>query len=547
MPFRARGAPISGGPDPDRACFVIGPAVLGSAVGCTVNAATIDAWLHELRRRNAKRTATFLCPDQGPTGDGRVLHCCPDGYLSILVLAEICEACGWSPSLALPILADCVERTVFVLGWNDACLWWASGPNPSWKPDDPRRRHPRPGPRSEPERAATRRRTDDRAKRRHPRRVRRPSTRRFDPLLGDRDNILIPANGDVMFYGDGGAGKTTLCLDLACHLAAGTTGSASPIPAPPRAARRERRAAPLFRESRTANSTPGPRRRSATGCASSRSRGPRSLPAKPTANCASPADRRPRRRRRHHRPARRLRHERRRHPRKRSAQFLALCADVRHRAGRPVTFVLIHHENKGGKVSGAWEGAGDTLLHVTGRGPAAPASTSRRPAGRRPGTPRRSNCVGPTAKGSRSSTSPEITDDDLAERILAAIAEHPGTGWNNVRQDPSVSATQRRQRCATGCSPTAASSTSSASTGVDNALDHCPETAAGAPAPRRRPRHHASASGAGRRRDADCVRRGRAENESASLRPDLRRDAGRDADLVGDPRQLELDPTEGDR
>ena len=33
-------------------------------------------------------------------------------------------------------------------------------------------------------------------------------------------------------------------------------------------------------------------------------------------------------------------------------------------AGRPVDFVLIHHENKGGKVSGAWEGAGDTLLHV---------------------------------------------------------------------------------------------------------------------------------------------------------------------------------------
>ena len=32
--------------------------------------------------------------------------------------------------------------------------------------------------------------------------------------------------------------------------------------------------------------------------------------------------------------------------------------------------ILIHHENKGGTVSGAWEGAGDTLLHATvhGRG-----------------------------------------------------------------------------------------------------------------------------------------------------------------------------------
>jgi len=28
-----------------------------------------------------------------------------------------------------------------------------------------------------------------------------------DPLLGDKDQVLIPANGDVMMYGDGGAGK----------------------------------------------------------------------------------------------------------------------------------------------------------------------------------------------------------------------------------------------------------------------------------------------------------------------------------------------------
>lgn len=44
--------------------------------------------------------------------------------------------------------------------------------------------------------------------------------------------------------------------------------------------------------------------------------------------------------------------------------FLALVNDVRARAGRRFANVLIHHENRGGKVSGAWEGAGDTLLHV---------------------------------------------------------------------------------------------------------------------------------------------------------------------------------------
>jgi hypothetical protein len=39
-------------------------------------------------------------------------------------------------------------------------------------------------------------------------------------------------------------------------------------------------------------------------------------------------------------------------------------AEFRRRSGRSLTVVLIHHENKGGKVSGAFEGAGDTLLHT---------------------------------------------------------------------------------------------------------------------------------------------------------------------------------------
>ena len=45
-------------------------------------------------------------------------------------------------------------------------------------------------------------------------------------LVGDADEALIPEGGDVMFYGDGGAGKTTLSIDLACHLAAAIRGSA---------------------------------------------------------------------------------------------------------------------------------------------------------------------------------------------------------------------------------------------------------------------------------------------------------------------------------
>jgi len=44
---------------------------------------------------------------------------------------------------------------------------------------------------------------------------------------------------------------------------------------------------------------------------------------------------------------------------------MAEVAKFRRRSGRRLLVVLIHHENKGGKVSGAWEGVGDTLLHAS--------------------------------------------------------------------------------------------------------------------------------------------------------------------------------------
>jgi hypothetical protein len=102
---------------------------LGSALDRTSNRDTVDAtddgWVAELRRRKAAlaEATGVLEPDQGPTSDGRVLHRCPDGYTSILTLAEVCEACGWSPSLPLPELDECAERLVFVLGRGDAPLW----------------------------------------------------------------------------------------------------------------------------------------------------------------------------------------------------------------------------------------------------------------------------------------------------------------------------------------------------------------------------------------------------------------------------------------
>jgi hypothetical protein len=53
-----------------------------------------------------------------------------------------------------------------------------------------------------------------------------------EPLLGDEQNTVLSAGGALVVYGDGGAGKTTLELDLVFHLAPASRGSDSLSRAP---------------------------------------------------------------------------------------------------------------------------------------------------------------------------------------------------------------------------------------------------------------------------------------------------------------------------
>lgn len=55
-----------------------------------------------------------------------------------------------------------------------------------------------------------------------------------EPLVGSENQVLIPEGGDAMIYGDGGASKTTLGIDLGCHLAAGDEWLEAPVPKPVR-------------------------------------------------------------------------------------------------------------------------------------------------------------------------------------------------------------------------------------------------------------------------------------------------------------------------
>src|SRR4029079_16559098 len=76
--------------------------------------------------------------------------------------------------------------------------------------------------------------------------------------------------------------------------------------------------------------------------------------------------------------------------------FTLLVQDVRELSTRPVHILHIHHENRGGQVSGAWEGAGETRSSTSRRkAPAAPGSSSKRPAGHPAGTSKPFNSSGP--------------------------------------------------------------------------------------------------------------------------------------------------------
>ena len=187
-------------------------------------------------------------------------------------------------------------------------------------------------------------------------------------LVGDPDNVLIPEGGDVMFYGDGGAGKTTLSIDLACHLAAGQDWLEIPVSRPVRVLIIENEGPrPLLRKKL---------RRKAQAWKGASLEGRISVFERPWGQFTFATDQ----------WRAELAQIVKAHeidvliagPLTRIgmdsagtlqevAAFLRLIQDVRAQS-RPLTVGLIHHEGKNGTVSGAWEGSGDTLLHVEARG-----------------------------------------------------------------------------------------------------------------------------------------------------------------------------------
>ena len=165
-----------------------------------------------------------------------------------------------------------------------------------------------------------------------------------------------------MIYGDGGTSKTTLAIDCACHIAAGDEWIGAPVPKPVRVGLVEAEGPrALFRRKL---------RRKLDQWEGSEIGDRLQVLESPWATFTFPSTDQMATEVAEHEldvmivgPLSRVGTDE--HGTLQEVRdFMGRVDEFRARTGRRLTVILVHHENKGGAVSGAWEGAGDTLLHA---------------------------------------------------------------------------------------------------------------------------------------------------------------------------------------
>lgn len=116
-------------------------------------------------------------------------------------------------------------------------------------------------------------------------------------------------------------------------------------------------------------------------------------------------------------------------------RFEEHVAELREFVERPFAVALVHHENRAGQVSGAWERFPDTLMHVTpqGNGRTRVFWQKARWAGGLHGTS--TQLVWADAGETfQVEERQEVTEDGIAEQLLAAVRDHPGSSWRALRE-----------------------------------------------------------------------------------------------------------------
>ena len=156
--------------------------------------------------------------------------------------------------------------------------------------------------------------------------------------------------------------------------------------------------------------------------------------------------------------------------------FMALIEDVQDRAEQAVAFQILHHENRAGQVSGAWEAVPDLLVHIQGQGHGRLRVFWQKA--------RWSSLLHQTAltltwadaEGFAVEEKPELDDDTIAEKLLTAITADPGIGWTRVVEQTRGIANPRRKAVRDQLLHAGRIVNVGKNEGGDEVLlDHCPE------------------------------------------------------------------------
>jgi hypothetical protein len=273
-----------------------------------------------------------------------------------------------------------------------------------------------------------------------------------EALVGENEAAaLIPEDGDVMFYGNGGAGKTTLAIDLACHVAAGDDWLGIPVGRPARVLLIENEGPrPLFRAKlrrKLAGWTGSPVEdrlivlespwarlrfdelagREAIAGAVRQAEVDVLIVGPLTASGMNAAG-----------------------TLQQVREFMELVGQTRKLSGRRLVVVLIHHENKGGQVSGAWEPAGDTLFHVTGQGHGRTRLGIQKARWDSKRHATALNLLWAEGDGFTVEEKPELDDEGIVEKIIEAVDADPGMGVTKLEEATPGVGKERRKKVRDG-------------------------------------------------------------------------------------------------
>jgi hypothetical protein len=255
-----------------------------------------------------------------------------------------------------------------------------------------------------------------------------------EPLAADADSgAVIPSDGLVLVYGDGGAGKTTLVLDLIVHLATGKPWLDLVTPVRPLRIALVENEGPraMFRD------------KLARKLEAWREAGERILVLEEPWQGVT------------------FRDEAQRDELVRFigeqeidllvaaplsrlgmrgggtldeiGEFAALVADVQRRCERALTVTLLHHENRAGQVSGAWEGFPDTLIHVSAQGHGRTRIFWQKLRWSSLLHSTTTHLLWADGEGFTVEERQEITEETIADAILAAVRKSPGASWTKLR------------------------------------------------------------------------------------------------------------------